>query len=171
MKHSKFFHGMAVVLTSAGLSLPPSAMAESPVVRPADQQQADVLADIALAKGGVLRGQVVDAQNKPVAGKTVSLRSTSGQEITATTNDQGYFMLSGLRGGTYAATTEGSTGMFRLWAADTAPPSAIPGVMLMPGREAVRGQNGGFARGTLIILGITGAIVAVGLASDDDPSS
>ena len=171
MIQSKLFHGMAAVLTSAGLSLPPSAMAESPAVRPAEQHKADVLADVALAKGGVLRGQVVDTQNKPIAGQTVSLRSTTGHEITGMTNEQGYFMLSGLRGGTYAATTEGSTGMFRLWAADTAPPSAIPGVMLMPGRGAVRGQNGGFARGGLVILGITGAIVAVGLSSDDDPSS
>ena len=171
MKQSKLIHGLAVVMTSAGLSMPPAAMAETQVRPSAGRQHDEVVADIALAKGGVLHGQVVDAQNKVLAGKKVSLRSVNGQEFTAETNQQGQFALAGLKGGTYTAMTEGSTGTFRLWAAETAPPSAIPGVMLMPGRETVRGQNGGIARGTLIILGITGAIVAVGLASDDDPSS
>ena len=172
MKNSKVFRGLAVLATSAGLLMPQAAMAETSARATSGRQQDAVIADIALTSGGVLHGQVVDAQNKPLAGTKVALRSINGQEFSAETNEKGHFALSGLKGGTYTAATEGSSGTFRLWAADTAPPSAIPGVMLMPGRETVRGQMGsGVARGTLIILGITGAIVAVGLASDDDDSS
>ena len=97
--------------------------------------------DVQLQEGGVLLGQVVDSNAAPVAATPVSLRQI-GREIARTVTDQtGSFTFDKLRGGTYEIVAGRSQGIYRIWAPNTAPPTAQPSVLLTPSGLDVRGQG------------------------------
>ena len=126
----------AAALSCLGMLLSPTAMAAAPLAAPSD---------VALGDGGVLVGQVVDAQGMAVALATVTLADHQ-QEIAKVRADQdGKFSVPGLRGGVYRISSRGQDTMYRLWAPNTAPPIAQQGVILVVGDEVVRGQYGLFA--------------------------
>jgi hypothetical protein len=152
--------------------------------------------DIALAKGGILIGQVVDTEGQTLEKAEVVLKS-GGKEIARCQSDkQGKFQVSGLRGGSIEVATMGTTGNCRVWAPGTAPPVAQPGLLVVAEGDVVRGQHGGgrrvpsrrYGRGVqghgggllammidhpLVTAGAVGAAIAVPLAvsNDDSPSS
>jgi len=101
-----------------------------------------IAADVALRQGGFLLGQAVDAQGVPLAGKPVSIRQQGNEVVATTTDPAGYFLVKGLRGGTYEIAVGEARGIFRLWAAGTAPPSAEEGALVVTGDMPVRGQGG-----------------------------
>ncbi len=157
--------------------------------------------DIALhqgtaSQGGVLVGQMLDAQGAAIAGATVSVR-TSGKEVGRVLTDQtGKFQMTGLKGGVHQVATAGQQEVYRLWAPQTAPPAAQQGLMLVSSTDVVRGQTcgtpvcgsacsdsgggvfgGGGGRGgignwianhPLITAGAIATAIAVPLALDDD---
>jgi hypothetical protein len=153
-------------------------------------------ADIALAKGGVLTGQVVDTQGQSLEQAEVVLKS-GGKEIARCQTDKaGKFQVLGLRGGSIEVASMGTTGNCRVWATGTAPPAAQPGLLVVAEGDVVRGQHGGgrrvpghgYGRGVrghgggllakmiehpLVTAGAVGAAIAVPLAvsNDDSPSS
>lgn len=130
--------------------------------------------DVALQAGGTLRGQVVDAQGNPAAQVAVRVvRLHDRVPLTVVQTDaQGQFHVHGLTGGVYRIETPDGAGVYRLWAPNTAPPSATASALVVHGDSVVRGNLGsiGWFGWTLIGLGVAAAI-AIPLALDRDSSS
>jgi hypothetical protein len=133
--------------------------------------------DVALQEGGALTGQVVNTAGQPKAFAPVSL-VTGGKEIArATTDSQGQFRISSLKGGVYQVSTSGSQNVYRFWAPRTAPPASINGLNLVSGQEVLRGQMGGgpfsamgqwIAEHPIITAGAIATAIAIPIALDDD---
>jgi hypothetical protein len=104
------------------------------------------IVDVALGDGGTFCGQVVDAQGQPLARTTVSVRNLDREVASAVSDESGHFRMTGLRGGMYGIVAGEAVGTCRLWAANTAPPSAQPAALVVVGGEQVLGQGpfGGF---------------------------
>lgn len=167
----------AAALSCMGMLLTPTAMAAAPLAAPSLAAPTDV----ALGDGGVLVGQVVDAQGMAVAMARVTLADHQ-QEIAQVRADRdGKFSVPGLKGGLYKISSRGQDAMFRLWAPNTAPPVAKQGVILVVGEDVIRGQYGDspgpftsmtrwVADHPLITAGVLGAAIAIPIALDDDDS-
>ena len=161
MKTLRFVRGAAVALACLGMFMGQMARAAQPLVT-----------DVALGRGGVLQGKVVDRQGAPQAKSPV--RVLQGTEVVATaeTGSQGEFVVADLRGGVYQIETAQTAGVYRLWAEHTAPPAANEGVLLVAGDEAVRGNQSGGLLGLLanpwVLALIVAAAIAMPLALDDD---
>ncbi len=162
-------------LSCLGMLLSPMAMAAAPLAAPSPMAPSDV----ALGDGGVLVGQVVNAQGVAVAMATVTLADHT-QEIAQVRADQeGKFSVPGLRGGVYRISSRGQDTMYRLWAPHTAPPVAQQGVILVVGDDVIRGQYGHspgpfasiaqwVADHPLMTAAAVGAAIAIPLALDDE---
>jgi hypothetical protein len=120
---------------SVGVIAPPVALAAPP--------GQPLIADVALAEGGVLSGQVVNAQGVAMPQAPVAVLAEGREIIRVAAAENGAFSIGGLKGGVYEVVTPGQHGVYRLWTAGAAPPSAGNGVMLVAGsEEVVRGQYG-----------------------------
>lgn len=183
---TKAWKCLIVVLCLTGLIRGPGAYAENTPVRSVD---------IALAKGGILIGQVVDTEGNSRKQADVVLKSGGKEIARCKTDDAGKFHVSGLRGGSIEVASMGTVGNCRVWAPGTAPPAAQPGLLVVAEGEVIRGQHGGrrvpgqsYGRGVrrqgsgllakmiehpLVTAGAVGAAIAVPLAvsNDDSPSS
>lgn len=129
--------------------------------------------DVVLSSQKTLHGQVVNAENAPQAGQSVTL-SSRGQVIAqATTDARGGFQLPVARGGVYVVSTGDAESVVRTWTGETAPPAAREGVLLVNDGVAVRGQAGSWIANNIIPLGLVGGM-AGGILSqavgDDNPS-
>lgn len=141
--------------------------------------QSTIPHDVVLQDGGLLSGELVDAQGAPVALSPVSLQ-TGGKEIARVHTDQrGKFEVSSLQGGVYQIASTGHQGTYRFWAPNTAPPSAQQGLTLVSGKQVIRGQYGAggniftdagqwMADHPIITAGAIATAIAVPLALDDD---
>ena len=168
-----------VVVTASMLLLPlQQLLAANPQLVANGRQPAAlpaaVIRDVALQAGGAMRGQVVDAQGNPCGQVPLRVVRTSDQTPAATTQTdaQGRFAVSGLTGGVYRVETPAGAAVYRLWAPNTAPPSAIASALIVQGDPTVRGNLGsiGWLGWTLIGLGVAAA-VALPLALDHDHGS
>lgn len=140
MTPRKCLQATAATLACLGMLIPaPLLQAQSP--GPSPQGPRPATTDIALHSGGTLVGQVVDGQGRPKGGASVALRQADKALAVAACNPQGYFAFKGLRGGTYELKSAGSAGAYRVWAVNTAPPTAQPGVLMVEGGAQVRGQQ------------------------------
>jgi len=168
-----------ILVACLGLLIPgPMLQASTPDAGSADRPdgaQAAVV-DVALSAGGTLHGQVVDLQGNPL-GRTAVLIQQSDREVARTVSDPlGRFRATGLSGGTYRIVAGQATGTFRLWAPNTAPPSARPAALVLPCNQAlVRGKECNpcmqFLRNPWVIAGIVAVAIAVPVAiynADDD---
>lgn len=131
--------------------------------------------DVALSAGGVLSGQVVTAQGSPLAGNEVRVASPNGESKSVTTDAEGRFRVTGLRGGAYAVTTANASVACRLWANGAVPPGAKSSILVVERQDIVRGNlgDGGFvggSRGGLVMLGLAGGIVAGGIVAQEHAS-
>lgn len=134
-----------------------------------------VIVDVALQEDGVLLGQVVNTQGAPVADTAVRISDGKQHLGTAKTNKDGYFAFKGLKGGLYQVNASNGSGMFRLWAARTAPPSAQKGALLVSGQDLARGQMVPRLRTWMQNPWVVGGAIATAIAvpvaivaSDDD---
>ena len=92
-----FMSNVAVTLACLGLLLPQSVLAQQTTA--AKKSAKPPVRDLVLAQGGIVRGQVVDAQNVPVASTLVAVVA-NGKKIRETTTDRnGRFVVSGLQSG------------------------------------------------------------------------
>lgn len=92
--------------------------------------------DVALAGSGLLKGQVVNSQGKPVAGAPVVI-SFAGTVVARTKADaNGVYAIKGLRGGVHHVNGT----VARLWTNGTAPRTAKHSLLSVQG-NVVRGQN------------------------------
>ncbi|HVT26684.1 MAG TPA: carboxypeptidase-like regulatory domain-containing protein [Lacipirellulaceae bacterium] len=162
---------IATAVACLGMVLSQSAMAAAPA--------AGALNDVALRAGGLLVGQVVDQQGVAKAGMPVSIQF-AGKEVAKTTTDKnGVFAAQGLRGGQYQLVTPTGGTVCRLWAPNTAPPSARPAALVVSGNQVVRGQGvdgggpmhswvGWVKTHPYITAGTVAAAVAIPIALADD---
>lgn len=143
--------------------------------------------DVALADGGLLVGQLVDAQGVPLANAPVSIQSGGRELVRTTTDAQGQFAVQGLKGGMLQIAAPGHYQAYRCWAPRTAPPAASNGVLIVANGDLARAQcapapgcgpgpfgtaMGWVAQHPLITAGIVAAAIAIPLAiDDDDPAS
>ena len=166
MKRNQFQMTLAAV-ACLGMMVPPGALASQP---------SSLGNDVALRPGGLLVGQVVDAQGAVQASKVVSVQYGDREVARTTTDQNGVFAAQGLRGGQYQIVTDQGMSVCRLWAPDTAPPAAHQAAIVVTGQDVVRGQWGGggwlnWVRShPYITAGIIAAAIAVPLAiaADDD---
>jgi hypothetical protein len=170
MNIRKLFRGAVVSLAVAGLCLPPVVSAE-PAPAPA-------VSDIALADGGVLHGQVIDLQGGNNVGVPVSVRSQNQEIARAVTAKDGRFSVQGLHGGVYQVAAGQGQGIYRLWAANTAPPasqnSAIVYTQNCPGGGGGAGGGGGLKMllaNPIVITGLVATAIAVPVALSNSGSS
>jgi hypothetical protein len=124
---------MAALVACLGMVLSPSAMAATPAVAATN--------DVALRTGGLLVGQVIDQQGVAKAATPVSIQFAGKEVATTTTDANGVFAAKGLRGGQYQLVTPTGGSVCRLWAADTAPPSARPAALVISSNQVVRAQE------------------------------
>src|SRR5262249_30173227 len=120
---------LSLALTAVcGLVLPPSAIQAATPSTPAGASQASssarIIHDVALGADGTLLGIVVDSQGVPLAKVPVVVRQGTMESARTVTGADGRFLVRGLRGGVYDVAAGQGSGTFRLWAANTAPPTA-----------------------------------------------
>jgi len=165
MKKLRTFRVGIVCLAILGLMLPQTVFAAGPV-----DTEARGCADVALHAGGVLHGNLVDAQGAPMAGRDVSVWQQEEVVAVAKTDGDGRFVIRGLQGGVYRIESERGAGLYRAWAANTAPPAAEQQVLLVSGENVVRGQyffDGTMMPGNTVMhiinlgFGITGTTLGV----------
>jgi hypothetical protein len=153
-----------VALAAVGM-LTPQTLFAAPVAAP-------VITDVQLRDGGVLVGQLVDAQGNPAQGMPVSLRQNDRDVATTITDKSGYYNVSGLQGGIYQVASPNGSAAYRLWSPGTAPPSAQQGALLVVGDEIVRGQFGmwGFLTNPWVVAGLIATAIAVPIAVSNSGS-
>jgi len=165
MKTGWLVRSVMISLATLGLCLPQVAFAASPTPTPP-------VVDIALADGGVLHGQVVDLQGSGVAGVPVSVKAQDREIVRTTSTDGGRFSVKGLRGGVYQLAAGQGQGVYRMWAANTAPPSAQKNVIVYTQGECCGG--GGlkmFLSNPIVIAGLIATAIAVPVALANNGSA
>jgi hypothetical protein len=181
----KSFATLVAAIASIGLMLPPTALATQPGPHQPSQHSQPLFrtSDVALRRGGLLVGQVVNQQGAPQAGAVVAIRYADREIVRTTTDNDGVFAAQGLRGGQYQLVTENGQSICRLWAVDTAPPSAQQTALIVSGEDVVRGQFGYPGYGYMsdwvewmkthpyLTAGTIAAAIAIPIALTDDWSS
>ncbi|MFH1919239.1 MAG: carboxypeptidase-like regulatory domain-containing protein [Planctomycetota bacterium] len=168
MNFARRTKGLAVCLAVVGFCIPQPLFA-------AVQTDKAAVTDVTLHKspqGNVLIGQVQDQQGAAVANVLVVLHRGREKPTVGKTDGKGYFTFTNLKGGVYQVTLAEGEGMsaYRAWTPGTAPPSAQPGVLVVAGKDLVRGNRGHLRRGVgcakfwLCHPCVIAGIVAVGVA-------
>ncbi len=137
-----------------------------------------VTVDVSLSADGMLPGQAVNSEGKPVPLTPVSIRQDDREIATTRTDRNGHFTLSGLQGGTYQLVVGQASVTYRLWRAKMAPPSATQAVLIVvDGRQVLAQQlSWGWLRNPWIVAGLVAAAVAIPVAihnsqNDSAPAS
>lgn len=122
--------------------------------------------DVSLEENGLLFGMVVDPQGRPASGAAITVRQANREVVGLMADAEGRFAVTGLRGGTYEIATARTAGLYRLWVARTAPPSARPGVLIVDGGPQVRGQQTmrEFLTRPWVLTGVVAAAIAIPVA-------
>lgn len=162
---------VAAAVACLGFLMPQGAFAGQPVAASA--------ADIALRDGGLFVGQVVDASGKAMTKADVSIRQAGVEVATTSTDANGVFAAKGLNGGQYTVVAGGGQVNYRLWAANTAPPTANKAALVVTGADIANGQHGnggvvGWVKNhpMIVAAGVAAAIaIPLAVADDDDPTS
>lgn len=142
--------------------------------------------DVKLNAHGALSGQVVSPQGQPIAGVAVAVANAKAPTF-AVTDQQGQFRLDGLRGGVHQLQIGNSVQTCRAWTAQAAPPSAVPGLLVVQDSRVVLAQHCGSPvacglagckealANPLVVGGLIAAAIAIPVAihnaDDDDPAS
>lgn len=165
MRTGCLIRSVAASLAVLGLCLPQVAFAESAPATPA-------VVDVAMADGGVLHGQVVDLQKGGAANVPVTVRTQGNDVAKTTTQKDGRFTVQGLRGGVYQVAAGQGQGVYRLWTANAAPPSAQNNAVVYT--QNTNGKSGGlktFLANPIVIAGIVATAIAVPVALANSHSS
>jgi hypothetical protein len=135
-----------------------------------------IMTDIALSDGGTLEGQVVDLRNVGQPSVPVTLKTQERDVASATTSEDGRFVVQDLRGGVYRVATAQGDGVFRLWAPRTAPPTAKTRAIVYVQNQYATGGDSGLKRllgHPIIIPAVIATAIAVPIAvsSHHQPAS
>lgn len=124
-------------------------------IPPVPQEQ--LVRDIELTAGGEFAGQIVNAAGAGIANADVAIFSQGQLIATAKTRSDGTFSFGGLRGGNYTVSAVGQLHHYRLWAPNTAPPSAQEAALVVAEKGFARGQFGAafdYIDGGTVALGV-----------------
>lgn len=181
----------ALVIVCGSLVASNLAYGQSPQGPRNSLQAVATCVDVVLAPGGVLRGQVQSGQAAPCGAMELVLMQVGKESARTTTDQNGMFQLSGVRGGAYAVTAGGATMDVRLWAEGTAPPAARDSLMVIArgevpqgqGSDGLQGQGSDVTRGQgpggtfwrtvtnpWVSAGLIGAAIAVPIALNNNDS-
>ncbi len=181
MKLIKLLKGLAVSAATFGLLIPYPAITNASENATATRQ-AEIIRDLALGAGGVLRGQVMNKNGLPDGDATISVIRDGETVATVKADKEGSFRVLGISGGVYAVSSGKATGVVRVWTHQTAPPAASQAVLLVPSDLTVRGQGqlhgwlhdrlGGLSLGQvglggLLVLGFAGTIIAIAATNNN----
>ena len=178
----KWLRGGIVALATLGILVPQLALGAKPVANPKAHTVLAKLSpkarDAVLQKNGVLSGQVLDKQAKPVAKASVVLVHQGQLTTAAKTDANGKFSVAGVKPGVYQVVTDHGVSTYRVFDARTAPKTAKSTVVVVNDAEVVRGALGGGGLLALlanpwVIAGLIATAIAVPLAidaADDDAS-
>lgn len=163
MKIRGIVRGVAVSLAAWAICLPS-------VVFSAEQAPALAVVDIAMADGGILHGQVVDLQGGNAVGVPVVVKAQNQSILRTVTSKEGRFEVQNLKGGVYQVAAGEGQGVYRVWSAKAAPPSAQKTAIVYT-------QHGGSTlksvlTNPIVIAGVVATAIAVpiALANDHDDS-
>jgi hypothetical protein len=164
MKNGKLVRGMVISLAVLGMCLPEMVFAVPPSTTPA-------VVDIAMADGGVLHGQLIDLRGGNAVGLPVSVKAQNKEIVRTTTVKDGRFTVQGLRGGVYQVAAGQGQGVYRLWTAKAAPPSAQKNAIVF-----TQGLFGGGPKmllaNPIVVAGVVATAIAVPVAVvNSQPSS
>lgn len=127
------------------------------------------VADVSLAKEGLLVGRVLTSTGTAQAGSDVVLRYNGRTVARTRTDAQGRYAIKGVRGGIHEVLTPKGRQVVRLWSPQTAPPIARPEAVLVNSGQVVRGQiAGGPDLITLGLLGLTATTTYYVIDNDGD---
>jgi hypothetical protein len=177
-RRMKFLHRLrfiALLLACLSMLIPKTCLGATP---PATNLKSPIT-DISLQEGRTLRGQVLDSDGIPQADIPVTVSYQSNSVAETSTNRQGEFTVTGLRGGVHLVTTSQGVAACRFWAPETSPPNAKTHLLVIGEQMVVRGQPR--ARHAIahmlsnpwLIGGIAAIAIAVPVAinaNDDDDS-
>lgn len=134
MRLHKCFHTGVILAVCAGMLAAGTAQAEGPRTAAAKKP-----IDVELQAGGGLTGRLVDGHGQALPATRVFLHNGANIIAESQSDVSGNFRFDALRGGVYQLTTPGSTGVYRLWANQTAPPGSA-GAVVVAGQDVVAGQ-------------------------------
>ena len=171
MTFQRLLQNAAVAMAGCGMLASPSFVLAAEAPQAARTAPAVQITDVALDAHGYLHGQVVDTQGAPQSGVEVLLERDAHRVSSVRTDKKGNFAAPASQGGHYRVRAGQTEGVYRVWTAAAAPPSARRGLLLVDGRTTARAQGQGGGNGGLLMLGIAGAIVGAGVASQSDSGS
>jgi len=169
-KHT--FRLTASVLALIGLvtgQLSPSMAGQYPIQTAGLPQNAFKIVDVELGHDRALHGQLVDPAGRPRTGTEIAARAGGGEVIRTTTNEDGNFVIPRQGGGICVLTTERTNLVCRTWVNGSAPPTAIPAVLVTTDEETHRAALGN-RKILLPILGASVALVLVTVLTHDSGS-
>lgn len=164
MKLTKYLHRACVGLATVGLLLPNPGLVQGAEKQLATKQVSPKIIDVSLVDGGVLQGQVISSQGQALANAPITLHQGKSELAMTTTDKNGQFAVKGLKGGVYVVSTEGAAGVVRAWMPQTAPPSSVNGILLVPEAATTRAQKDDYYDGSSTNLGL-GALVVGGIVA------
>ena len=136
---------VAVLLATVNWVLPASRVhaLEPPTDRllSVPRTKAAYVNDIALGKGGQLRGYVFDREGQPSDAFHLRVTRNERPAVEVVTDKNGRFHVDGMRGGMFQVAAGKQTYMCRGWAAGTAPPKARDQLLVVPEGVVERGQR------------------------------
>ena len=169
----KFISNVAAAIACLGMLVPQSVLASQ--ARSKANTPKPTIHELVLGQGGSLRGQVVDAQNKPVAQTKIVVLAGGKQVKETTTDSDGRFEVKQLRTGLYAVGSARGFGVFRTWTATTAPADSIHAALIVEQSGAIRGQQDSIlwywlTNPWVVSLGLAALIITPIAVSNNDRS-
>ena len=133
MRINKSIQRSILVLACVGMIIPRSCLL-------AQQPATPVITDIALSPQGLFQGRVVDAEGQPVSGAKILMATNDTVVVETESDPSGAFNVNSLRGGFYQLAVGNVNQNVRVWAPNTAPPTATEGLTVTLG-AVQRGQG------------------------------
>ena len=155
MRNGRLVRDIAIFLAVVGICVPELAFAAPPSTAPA-------VVDVALTDGGVLHGQLIDLRGGSAAGVPVSVKAQNKNVVSTVTVKDGSFAVPGLRGGVYQVAAGQGQGVYRLWTAKAAPPSAQKNAVVFTGMFG--GSPKMLLANPVIVAGVVATAIAVPVA-------
>jgi hypothetical protein len=144
------------------------------------------ISDVALNEDGALRGLIVGGEGQALAGVPIKMTQGDVTVVETATDQLGQFAVNSLNGGVYQMFVDQSQVNVRVWAPQTAPPTATTGFTYVLGsvqrgqctEDSCTGACGGACGGGCgplallmnpwVIGAAVAAAIAIPLALDDD---
>jgi hypothetical protein len=162
MKITKTLQGLALTLAMCGIIIPVQALSAA---APSASRSVSAVQDVALAKGGVLNGQLLSENGAPVVNEAVVLVADGKAVARTETDKSGRFEFAQLRGGQFSVATRHGAQPLRVWMPNTAPPVASEGLLLTTDALTFRGLEESALMGAVSELGLGGLLVLGGIAA------